>query len=84
MQIKQIALTSLGTSKFNKWLSAVGKPDLNLQAVSFEALSAFEDAINDNQTPTYELGQQFTTTGRPEVFTLESEDFTAEITHEED
>lgn len=74
----QIQLTNLGQSKFNKWLSEVGKADLNLQVVAFEALDRLEDDVSSNQSPTYELGRQFTNTGRPELFAFESEDYTVE------
>ncbi len=74
----QIELTNLGQSKFNKWLSEVGNPNLNLQAVAFEALDCLVNDLSDGQTPTYELGQQFTTTGRAEVFTFRAEDYEIE------
>ncbi len=83
MQIKKIELTALGSSKFNKWISVFGVSSLNLQAVAFEALNSFEDDLNAGETPHYELGQQFTKTGRPEVFNLESEDYTVESCDEE-
>lgn len=73
-----IQLTNLGASKFNKWVLQVGKPDLNLQAVAFEALDRLVDDVSTNQTPTYELGASFTSTGRPEVFKFEAEDFEIE------
>jgi hypothetical protein len=73
-----IELTNLGQSKFNKWLAEIGVANLNIQAVAFEALDHLEEEVSGNQTPTYELGQQFTTTGRPEVFKFSNEDYEIE------
>ena len=76
MELKRVELTASGASKFNEWLYAIGKPNLNFTEIELKGLECFERQIFIGEKPAYELGQQLTKTGRPEVFILDSLDYT--------
>lgn len=80
--ITNFELTDQGTAKFNAWFSATARSDINLTAVTLEALRSFENGVAEESTPHYELRGQYTNSGNPSVIFLEDGDFT--VTEEAD
>lgn len=78
------SLTEAGVAKVRAWLDQVGQPGLREQAILSEIENRIVDLFPDAERFPYELGLQYTTTGRPELLTLKSgEDFEVEISAEE-
>lgn len=75
--ITNFELTAQGTAKFNAWFSATARSNIDLTAVTLEALRSFEDGAAEGTAPHYELRGQYTNSGNPSVIFLESGDFTA-------
>lgn len=80
--ITSVELTEASTEKFNIWFASVAKPAVQMQAVLFEMLDQLQELASTKQSLVYELGHQYTNTGRPELFRLELNE--VEITQEND
>lgn len=74
--ITNFELTDQGTAKFNTWFSATARSNIDLTAVTLEALRSFEDGVAEGTAPHYELRGQYTNSGNPSVIFLEDGDFT--------
>lgn len=72
--ITNVELTDAGTDKFNRWFAAVAAPGVDLQAVSLDLLNGLANSAALGEDYTYELGSQYTQTGRPEVLSLDRAD----------
>lgn len=75
--ITNFELTDQGAAKFNAWFSATARSNIDLTAVTLEALRSFEDGVAEGAAPHYELRGQYTNSGNPSVIFLEDGDFTA-------
>lgn len=80
--IKSIELTEAGANKFNSFFAASAKDGVSMQAVMFELLDVLTDRAGMSESFSYELGGQFTNSGRPEVLNLDAADVT--VTEEDD
>lgn len=80
--ITNFELTDQGTAKFNAWFSTTARSNIDLTAVTLEALRSFEDGVAEGTSPHYELRGQYTNNGNPSVIFLEDGDFT--VTEEAD
>jgi hypothetical protein len=74
--ITNFELTDQGTAKFNAWFSATARSNIDLTAVTLEALRSFEDGVAEGTSPHYELRGQYTNSGNPSVIFLDEGDFT--------
>jgi len=75
--------TETGRTRFNDWLESVAKPSVSYDATALEALYRIEDQVGmGDENPVYELSQQFTATGRPELFFAAPDDI--EVVWEDD
>ena len=77
-----VQLTDSGAAAFNEWFDSVARPAVRREAVCFELLDQLADRVDMSESLVYELGQQYTTTGRPEHLHLSSTD--VEVTAEDD
>lgn len=77
-----IELSDAATDRLNAWISEVGNPSLNVHRVAFNLLDLLQDRAAAGETLQVELGQQYTSTGRPETITFAPTD--VEITNEAD
>lgn len=80
--ITSFELTDQGAAKFNAWFGRVARSNIDLTAVTLEALRSFEDGVAEGTDPHYELRGQFTSSGNPEVVFLADGDYT--VTEEAD
>lgn len=80
--VTSIELTDGAISKWNAWFAATAKDGVKLQATTLEMLNVIEDRACSGESFVYELGQRYTLSGRPELFTLASDEVT--ITQEAD
>ncbi|HFE36806.1 MAG TPA: hypothetical protein ENK06_00120 [Gammaproteobacteria bacterium] len=71
-------LTDTATRRFNNWVKKIGNENLDLIAVTLEALNSFESDVMSGDDPDYELGSQFTNTSRPETFFLNKNEYVAQ------
>lgn len=81
-KIINFEINETGSEKLTQFILERGKEGLNLQACVLEALASFESDVSTGSAPTWELGGQFTQSGRPEVFSLTQGDCT--VTEEND
>ena len=58
----------MNTYEFKIWFAATAKPGVDLDATMLEAESKFENDISVGDDPTYELGSQYTVSGRAEMY----------------
>lgn len=77
--ISHASITDKGMERINQWLDDVSKVSVNRDTILSEILENIEDGRED-----YELGRQYTTTGRPEVIWLNDEDFCVNYVESED
>jgi hypothetical protein len=68
-------LTPASRARFAGWLQDVGSANLRPEAVESEMLRIMEERAASGESMSYELRQQFTSTGRPELFHAVAEDF---------
>jgi hypothetical protein len=80
--ITNIELTETGTTKFNIFFAAAAKEGVSMQAVMFELLDILADRASMGESLSYELGSQYTITGRPEILRLDASDVA--VTEESD
>lgn len=80
--ITNIELAPSGVEKFNRFFADYAKEGVSMQAVMFEVLDIMQDRVSMDESLVYELGKHFTSTGRPEILTLDSEDIS--VTEEPD
>lgn len=80
--ITNFELTDQGTAKFNAWFTSVARENIDLTAVTLEALRSFEDGVAEGSAPHYELRGFYTNSGNPSAIFLEEGDFT--VTEEAD
>lgn len=74
----EVCLTQAGVAKVLAWLAEVAKPGVRKAVV----LTEVEEHIWETypEAPAYELGAQFTRSGRPELLHLvEGEDYLVEV-----
>lgn len=64
-----IRFTPTAHARFQAWLADVARPAVRPAVVEAEALDIIRARAEAGETLSYELGQQYTTTGRPEVWT---------------
>lgn len=70
------SLTQAGEEKISAWLAEVAKPGVNKDAVIIEVVSH----LWETEAQAYELGAQYTRSGRPELLHLaEGEDYKVEV-----
>lgn len=74
--ITNIELTETGAAKFNSFFAAAAKNGVSMQAVMFELLDILADRASNGESLSYELGSQYTSTGRPEILRLSDSDIT--------
>jgi hypothetical protein len=70
-----LTLTPAGRARFLSWLQDVGRSTLRPDAVESEMLQIMEDRAESGESLSYELGGQYTTSGRPELFYATAADF---------
>ena len=63
-----LALNPAGRARFTAWLQEVGKPGLKLDAIESDMLDVCTARAEAAESMSYELGSQYTTSGRPELF----------------
>lgn len=74
----EVYLTKEGVEKVLAWLVEVAKPDLRWAVVLFDIEEHLWETYPE--APAYELGVQFTISGRPELLHLvEGEDYKVEV-----
>ena len=66
--IERVDLTGDGETAFNRWMDDVADSELNRETIKFEMLEIFENRAAMSESVSYELRQQYTRTGRPEIF----------------
>ncbi len=62
-----LSLTPAGRARFHSWLQDVGKPDLTPSAIESDMLDVCSNRAEAEESMSYELRQQYTTSGRPEL-----------------
>jgi len=72
--ITNIELTEKATQVWNNWFSVHAKSNVNIHAATLEMLNVIEEGLRNNESLVYELGSHYTQSGRPELFTLDSDD----------
>jgi hypothetical protein len=70
-----LTLNPAGRARFLSWLQDVGRSTLRPDAVESEMLQIMEDRAESGESLSYELGGQYTTSGRPELFYATAADF---------
>lgn len=80
--ITNIELTDSGAAKWNAFFAANAGEALKLQPTTFEMMDCMLEAAAMGESLTYELGAQYTNTGRPMLFSLDRADI--ELTEEAD
>lgn len=80
--ITNIELNDSGAAKWNAFFKDNASESLCLEPTTSEMLNCMLEAAALGETFTYELGSQYTNTGRPMLFTLERADI--ELTEEAD
>ena len=70
-----LALNQAGRARFAAWLQEVGKPGLKLNAIESDMLDVCTARAEAEESMSYELGSQYTTSGRPELFFANLTDF---------
>ena len=70
-----LTLTPAGRARFLSWLQDIGRSTLRPDAVESEMLQIMEDRTEFGESLSYELGGQYTTSGRPELFYAAAADF---------
>lgn len=80
--ITNVELNESGTAKFNAFFERHAKPGTNMQAVCFDLLDKLLDRTVMGESLHYELHRQHTTSGNPEILSLEPADI--EITEAPD
>ncbi len=74
MNIQNISLTETCIEKFNRWFDDVAKKGVYKKAAIMEALEVLEEKAGNTESLVYELGQQYTNTGRSELFIFTPDD----------
>lgn len=64
-----IRFTPTARARFCAWLNETARPTVRLAAVEADALDIIRIRAETGKTLSYELGRQYTTTGRAEVWT---------------
>lgn len=72
-----IRFTPTARACFHAWLANIARPDVRPTVVEAEALDVIRARAEAGETLSYELGQQYTTTGRPEDWTAALSDIDA-------
>lgn len=72
--VADVSLTDNGTRKFSEWFANVSRKGVAADVVEGEVCRAMFDRVTAGESLVYELGAQFTNTGRPELLYLEKED----------
>jgi len=80
--ITNLELNEAGAAKWNAFFAAHAGEKVQLQAATFEMLDCMAERAGLGESFVYELGAQYTNTGRPQLFTLTTDD--VEITEEVD
>ncbi len=80
--VTNIELTETGATKFNAFFTNNSKDGVHIQAVMFELLDILADRVSMGESLSYELGSQYTNTGRPEILRLDDQDVS--VTEEAD
>lgn len=80
--ITNIELNDSGAAKWNAFFRDNASESLRLEPTTFEMLDCMLEAAAMGETLTYELGAQYTNTGRPMLFSLDRADI--ELTEEAD
>lgn len=80
--ITNIELTQSGATKFNQFFADNAKSGVSMQAVMFELLDVIQERATMDETLVYELGSEYTLSGRPELLTLSKDDIS--VTEEDD
>lgn len=83
-KIINFEINETGSEKLTQFILERGKEGLNLQACVLEALASFENDVATGSAPTWELGGHFTQSSRPEVFSLDSGDYTVTEDNKDD
>lgn len=69
--ISIVRLSDSGKEKFNDWFMRVGRMGVVQGVVEAELCDKMMDRLNANESLVYELSQNYTNTGRPELITLD-------------
>lgn len=72
--ITNVELNDSGAAKFNAFFSAHAKPGTNMQSVCFDLLDKLLDRKAMGESLHYELHRQHTTSGNPEILSLDDSD----------
>jgi len=70
-----LTLTDSARASFRAWLADVARPSVRADAVESEALDIIEDRMATGESLTYELGQRYTSNGRPAEYVFAEQDF---------
>lgn len=70
-----LTLTESARASFRAWLSDVARPSVRPDAIELEALDIIEDRMAMGESLTYELGQRYTSNGRPADYVFAAQDF---------
>lgn len=70
-----LALNPAGRARFAAWLQEIGKPGLKPDAIESDMLDVCLARAEAEESMSYELGSQYTTSGRPELFFANLTDF---------
>lgn len=70
-----LSLTHAGRARFVQWLQDVGKPGLKADAIESDMLDVCNARAESGESMSYELGSQYTSSARPELFFAEPGDF---------
>lgn len=70
-----LTLTDSARASFRAWLADVARPSVRPAAVELEALDIIEDRMAMGESLAYELGQRYTSDGRPAEYVFAAQDF---------
>lgn len=80
--VTNVELTESGAAKWSAFFAAHAGERLRLEPTTFEMLDCMTERAGLGEALVYELGPQYTNTGRPELFRLTAADVS--ITEEAD
>lgn len=72
--VADVTLSDSGLRKFGEWFAKIAREGVVADVVEGEVCRVMFDRVTAGESLVYELAQQFTNTGRPEILHLSGED----------
>lgn len=73
--IENIEMTDSCVTRWDEFFNKNARDGVRLDATTLEMLRVVEDRLSSGETPSYELGRQYTKSGNPEIFYANASDF---------